>query len=137
MQVLGEQLLRSLSPSEGAPKPDPVRPRPPAARRFYSRELCPLYIFVSSHVLANVANVAPPTYPSDWLLLSRPTGLAPMVTAKMASTITLGPPGEASLHAGRAEIPEDDPIIILTTAPPFGLDASCGVFDGLEPRRRQ
>ena len=44
-------------------KPDPVKPRPPAARRFYFTELArPLdvYIFVlwGSHVLANVANAA-------------------------------------------------------------------------------
>ena len=109
------------------PKPDPVKPRPPAARRFYFTKLAiPLvYIFVSSHVLANVGNVAPvagyhrdlprrfvfsspaaptssphqhcqlprgttgftstatsPIYPSDWLLLPRPTSLAPMMTAK-------------------------------------------------------
>src|SRR5271154_2827762 len=39
----------------------PVKPRPPTARRFYFTELAvPLvYIFVSSHVLANVANAAP------------------------------------------------------------------------------
>jgi hypothetical protein len=60
-----------------------------------------------------------------------------MATAEMTSAITLGPPGEASLHAGRVNIPEDDPIIILTTTPLFGADASCGVFGGLEPRRRQ
>jgi hypothetical protein len=60
-----------------------------------------------------------------------------MRTAEMTSTRTLGPPGEASLHAGRVKIPEDDPIIILTTTPPFGANASCGAFDGLEPRRRQ
>src|SRR5947207_10400791 len=43
------------------PKPDPVKRRPPTARRFYFTELAvPLvYIFVSSHVLANVANAAP------------------------------------------------------------------------------
>jgi hypothetical protein len=35
----------------------------------------------------------PPTYPSDWLLLSRATGLAPVTTAKMTSTITLGASG--------------------------------------------
>jgi hypothetical protein len=35
-----------------------------------------------------------------------------MTTAKMASAITLGPPGEASLYAGRAKIPEDDPATI-------------------------
>jgi hypothetical protein len=40
------------------PKPDPVKPRPPTARRFYFTELAiPLeYIFVSSHVLADVGN---------------------------------------------------------------------------------
>jgi hypothetical protein len=43
------------------PKPDPVKPRPPTARRFYFMELTvPLvYIFVSSHVLAKVANATP------------------------------------------------------------------------------
>jgi hypothetical protein len=43
------------------PKLDLVKPRPPAARRFYFTELAVpfVYIFVSSHVLANVANAAP------------------------------------------------------------------------------
>jgi hypothetical protein len=129
-----------------APKPVPVKRRPLAA--FISREFAvPLvYIFVSSHVLAHVANAAPsqatveihhaalsslpqplrlpprvsiasfprvqqvsprpqhpPTYPNDWLVLPRPTGLALMTTAKMMSTITLRPAGEASLHASRAK----------------------------------
>jgi hypothetical protein len=43
------------------PKPDPVKRRPPTARRFYLAELAvPLgYIFVTSHALTNVANALP------------------------------------------------------------------------------
>lgn len=51
------------------PKPDPVKPRPPTARRFYfTKPAVPwVYIFVTSHVLAHVANAPPvaayPRYP--------------------------------------------------------------------------
>src|SRR5271163_1516609 len=43
------------------PKPDPVKRRPPTARRFYLAELAvPVgYIFVTSHALTNVANALP------------------------------------------------------------------------------
>src|SRR5437763_9604080 len=61
-------VCRKKSRLKRAPKPDPVKPRPPAARRFYFTELAvPLvYIFVSSHVHANVANAAPvPGYRRD------------------------------------------------------------------------
>jgi hypothetical protein len=44
-----------------APKPVLVERRPPTARRFYFTKLTVLwvYIFVSSHVLASIANAAP------------------------------------------------------------------------------
>jgi hypothetical protein len=60
-----------------------------------------------------------------------------MTTAKITSTITLRPPGEASLNTGRAKIPEDDLTTIPTITLPFGTNASCGAFNGLEPRHRQ
>jgi len=136
-----------------APKPDPVKPRPPTARRFYFTELAVPLVYIclitsSPTLLIQLRSQAafethhaacllflgrsdcaprvsiasfpgvpqvsprpqrPPTYPSDWLLPPRPTGLAPMTTAKLTLAVTLGPPGEASPHAGRAKIPEDDP----------------------------
>jgi hypothetical protein len=51
------------------PKPDPVKRRPPTSRRFYFTEPAVpwMYIFVTSHVLAHVANAPPvaayPRYP--------------------------------------------------------------------------
>jgi len=158
---------------ERASKPVPVKRRRPTVDRSPLLFHVPLvYIFVSSHVLANVANAAPvagypsksatllcllflgrsncprrgsiagfpgvphlslrhqrpPMYPSDWLLLPRPTGLAPMTSAKMTSTIRLGPPGEASLHAGRARIPRTTLLPSLRLLHPFSANASCGAF---------
>jgi hypothetical protein len=75
-----------------APKPDPVKPRPPAARRFYFTQLAvPLvYIFVSSHVLANVTNAAPvPGYrrnsPRRFVFSSSAAPIEPPGSALLAS----------------------------------------------------
>src|SRR5271154_2880877 len=70
----------------------PVKPRPPTARRFYFTELAvPLvYIFVSSHVLANVTNAAPaPGYrrdpPRRFVFSSSAAPTAPPGSALLAS----------------------------------------------------
>jgi hypothetical protein len=121
-----------------APKPDPVKPRPPTARRFYFTELAVPSVYIFAHPtssptllmqLRSQATVEihhaalsslpsrsdcaprvsiasfpglpqvsprpqrPPTYPSDWLLRSRATGVALVMTAKMTSVITLGASG--------------------------------------------
>ena len=49
------------NPVKRAPKPVLVKRPPPTARRFYFTKLTVLlvYIFVSSHVLASIADAAP------------------------------------------------------------------------------
>jgi hypothetical protein len=84
----------------------PSRSTTPLCLLFLSRSDCAPRVSIAS--FPGVQQVSPrpqhpPTYPNDWLLLPRPTGLALMTTAKMTSTITLRPAGEASLHASRAK----------------------------------
>jgi hypothetical protein len=156
-----------------APKPVPVNRRPLAAFILLGlpSNWC-VYVFVSSHVLANVTtcNAAPfagcrrgprrrlsslrcsrPRLPgqhllaspgchrvyfdvnvpqrtsSDWLLLTRPTGLASMTTAKMTLTIRL--------RTGRAKTPRTTLLPSSRLLYSVGANAICGAFGGLEPRR--
>ena len=76
------------------PKPDPVKRRPPTARRFYLAELAvPVgYIFVTSHALTNVANALPGAgrrrYPPR-RFVSSPSA-APTAPSKSALLASLG-----------------------------------------------
>jgi hypothetical protein len=86
-----------------APKPDPVKPRLPAGRRFHFVELAvPLvYIFVSSHVLANVAKAAPvPGYRRD----------PPRRFVFSSSAASIAPPGCHRFHLDR-NVPQCTPVI--------------------------
>jgi hypothetical protein len=102
------------------PKPDPVKRRPPTARRFYFTEPAVpwVYIFVTSHVLAHVVNAPPvaayPRYP-------------PRRFVSFPSAAPTAPPGSAFLafpgcHRVHLDLNEPQPLDYTTLSNRPGAD---------------
>jgi hypothetical protein len=110
------------------PKPDPVKPQPPAARRFYFTELTSpsVYIFVSSHVLINVANATPvagyPRYPPR-RFVSSPSA---------APTAPLGPTFPASPGCHLVHFDLDEPQSLAHMPPSNSPGAGDGADDDVK-----
>jgi hypothetical protein len=116
VDLITDRLL--LSPRHSWP--DTVKRRPPTARRFYfTTPAVPwLYIFVTSHVLAHVANAPPvaayPRYP-------------PRRFVSFPSAAPTAPPGSAFLaspgcHRGHLDLDEPQPLAYTTLSNRPGAD---------------